>query len=145
MTGRTLLLTALLDGSGGLAGLRTFGAVFGTALAALIDSETVERATDNVVTDTRQILYTAAADEDYGVLLEVVAFTPDVGNDFEAIGEADLSDLTKRGVRLLGRAGHHLEADPTALWAIGQSGRLGLFRLGAASVGDKLIDGGHGV
>ena len=128
-----------------MAGLRTFGTVFGTALAAFIDAETVERTTDDVVSDTGQILYPAAADEDDGVLLEVVAFTADVGNDFEAVGEPDFSDLTKRGVRLLRGAGHHLEADPTALWAIGQSGRLGLFRLGTASFGDKLVNGGHGV
>jgi len=74
-----------------------------------------------------------------------MAFTTDIGNDFKAIGEADFGNLTKRGVWLLRSAGHHLEADPTALGAIGQSGRLGLFRLGAASFGDKLVNGGHGV
>ena len=145
MTGRSLLLAALLDGSGGLAGFRTFGTVFGTALTALINAETVEGTTDDVVADTGQILYPAAADEDDGVLLEVMAFSADVGNDFEAVGEPDFGDLTKRRVRLFRGAGHHLKADPTALWAIGQCGRLGLFRLGTASFGDKLVNGGHGV
>ena len=110
-----------LTGAAGWPGFGRLAPYLERPLAAFVDAEAVEGATDDVVTDTRQILHTAAADEDDGVLLKVVAFTADVGDDFEAVGEADLGDLTKRGVRLLGRAGHHLQADPTALRAIGQS------------------------
>ena len=93
---RRLTLAAFLDRSGGLAWLRTFGTVFGTTLAPFINAETVKGTPDNVVTDTGQILDASATDENDGVLLEVVAFSANVSNDFEAIGETDFSDLAKR-------------------------------------------------
>ena len=96
MIKKPLLLTAFLDGGGRLAGFRTLGTVFGTALAALIDAKTVKGTTDDVVTDTGQILYPTAADEDDGVLLKVVAFPADIGDDLEAVGEPDFGDLAKR-------------------------------------------------
>lgn len=75
-----------------------------------------------MVADTWKVFYPAAANEDDGVFLEVVAFTTDVGDDFEAVGQANLGDFTKRGVRLLGRPGHDLEADAAALRAVDESG-----------------------
>ena len=65
--------------------LRALGAVLGASLLAVLDALGVERAANNVVANTRKILYTTAADEHHGVFLEVVAFAANVRNDFEAI------------------------------------------------------------
>src|SRR5690349_1996947 len=53
--------------------LGALGAVLRTALLAVRDARGVERAADDVVTDARQILHAAAADQHDRVLLEVVA------------------------------------------------------------------------
>src|SRR5690242_12520289 len=85
--------------SGLLGALR---AVLRASLLAVFHALQVERATDDVVTHTRQILYTTAAHEHDRVFLQVVAFAADVRNDFVTVGQAHLGDLTQSGVRLLG-------------------------------------------
>ena len=59
-------------------GLRTLGAVLGTTLAAILHTGGIQSTTDDVVTDTGKVFYTAAANHDDGVFLKVVAFTGDV-------------------------------------------------------------------
>ena len=76
--------------------LRSFGTVFGTSLIATFDTQSIQSTTNNMVTDTWQIFHSATANQDNGVLLEVVTFTTDVGDDFFTIGKTDLSYLTKR-------------------------------------------------
>ena len=75
-----------------------------------------------MVTDTGKILHAAAAHQDNGVLLEVVAFAADVSDDFLTVGETNLGDLAKRGVRLLRGASHHLNANAAALRTIHKGG-----------------------
>jgi hypothetical protein len=75
-----------------------------------------------VVTDTWKVLHPSAANEDDGVFLEVVAFTADVGDDFESVGKANLSHFTESRVWLLGRASHDLKAYSAALRAVHESG-----------------------
>jgi hypothetical protein len=43
--------------------LRQFNTVLGTTLLAILYASAVEAATDDVVTNTREILYTASADK----------------------------------------------------------------------------------
>ena len=52
--------------------LRTLRAVLRTRLLTILDALGVERTTHSVVTDTREILDTTTADQDNGVLLQVV-------------------------------------------------------------------------
>src|SRR4051794_34191743 len=61
----------------------------------------VERAADDVVTHARQILHTAAADEDDRVLLQVVSLARDVRRHFHAVREAHAANLPESRVRLL--------------------------------------------
>jgi hypothetical protein len=91
-------------------------------LTALVDTESIERATNDVVADTRKVFHPTATNEDDGVFLKVVSFTADVGDDFEAVGETHFGHLAERRVRLLRGAGHYLEADSAALWAVHESG-----------------------
>jgi hypothetical protein len=58
-----------------------------------------------VILHTGKVFDPSAADQDNGVLLEVVSLSPDIGDDLESAGEADFCDLTKRRVGLLGSRG----------------------------------------
>ena len=58
------------------------------------------------------------------MLLEIVAFIGDVGDDFVAVGETHFRDLTDGGIGLLGGAGHDLHADSAAKRVTVQSWRL---------------------
>ena len=78
--------------------LGSLGAVLGAGLAAAIDALGIESAADDVVTDTGQVLDTAAANHNDGVLLQVVTDTGNVGGHFVTVGEADTGDLTQINV-----------------------------------------------
>src|SRR3978361_1141658 len=84
-----------------LRSLRTLGAVFRTALLAVLDALGVEHAAQDVVADARQILDAAAADHHHRVLLNVMPPTRNVADDLEAVGQTYLCNLAKRRVRLL--------------------------------------------
>src|SRR5688572_13749724 len=124
--------------------LGTFGAVLGTALAALLDTGAVKRATNRVVAHARQIFDAAATDQHDRVFLQVVAFAADVGNDFEAVGEANLGDFAQRGIRLLRRRGVYARAYPALQRAALQCRNLGFFGPGMPAPAHELIDGCHG-
>src|SRR6267143_5590693 len=126
-----------------LGGLRPLDAIFGAAHAPLFDAAGVQRAANDVVTDAGQIFHPAATHEHNGMLLQVVAFVRNVGNDFEAVREPDFCDFAHRGGWLVGRAGHYLEANAAAERRILQSRRLRLASHSSASLSDELIDGRH--
>lgn len=99
--------------------LRNFGnfwslvTVLASSLPAGFDSGTVQNATDNRIAKT-DILDATAAKQNYGVLLKVVSHSRNVGGDFHAIGQANASNLTDSGVRLLRGLGRNFDAN-TAL------------------------------
>src|SRR5437763_9434864 len=80
-------------------------AVLGAALAAVADAGGVETAPDHLVTEARQVADAAAADQDDGVLLEVVTLAGNVGADFHPVRQPHTGDLSQRRVRLLRRRG----------------------------------------
>ncbi len=98
--------------------LGALGSVFGTSATTTVDSKAVETATNNMITDTREILHTASTHKHNGVLLKVVTLATDIGDHFLAVGEANLGNLAKRRVWLLGGSGHHLHADTATLGTI---------------------------
>ena len=71
-----------------------------------------------MITDTREVTDTTAADEHDGVLLQVVALTRDVSSNFDAVDEANTGNLTKSRVRLLGRGGEDAGADAALLGVV---------------------------
>src|SRR5882672_6562421 len=75
------------------AGLRTLGAVLRAALLTIFHSRSIQRAAHNVITNTRQILHTAAAHQHDRVLLQVMPDSWNVRGDFDCIGQADASHL----------------------------------------------------
>ncbi len=96
-----------------------------------------------MVANTWKVFHTTTTDKDDGVLLEVVTFSADVGDDFVAVGEANFGNLTESGVRLLWRAGVNLETNAAALWAVVQSRRLRLGDCFFTTFADELVNGGH--
>jgi len=65
--------------------LRAFRAVLGTALFAISHTGCIERTAYNVIPDPWQVLYTTAAYKYHGMFLQLMAFTWDVGRDFDAL------------------------------------------------------------
>jgi hypothetical protein len=53
-------------------------------LLTVFNTGTVQRTTNGVITNTRQVLNTTATDQNNRVLLQVVTFTTDVGGDFKS-------------------------------------------------------------
>src|SRR5206468_7063231 len=83
--------------------LRTFGSVLRAALSSILHTDRVEGAANDVIADAGKILHATAADEHHRVLLEVMAHTRDVRDDFGGVREPHLRHLAERGVRLLRR------------------------------------------
>src|ERR1700752_130821 len=57
---------------GRLSGLRLLGAVLRAGLLAVLDACCIERAADHVIVNARQVLDATAANQDHGVLLQVM-------------------------------------------------------------------------
>lgn len=98
-----------------------------------------------MVANAGKVANAAAADEHDRVLLQVVAFTRDVRDDFAAVGQADLGDLAKRRVRLLRGGRVDAGADAALLRVLLHRRDLGLGLLRFAALADQLIDSGHEV
>src|ERR1700736_6710478 len=81
-SGRTSRLTAARRRDMGeplyLSLLRPLGAVFGTALATVLDPLGVQGAANDVVAHARQVLDAAAADQHHRMLLQVMPLAGDV-------------------------------------------------------------------
>ena len=106
----------------------------------------IECTADDVVTNTREVLNTAATDQNNRVLLKVVADTRNVSGSFDSIGKAYSCNFTQRGVWFLWCLGSDCSTYTTFLWRIlvdrfslqgvpsfqkSWSGRLFLYRLSA--------------
>src|SRR5690606_29799815 len=122
---------------------RTLGAVLGTALLAILHAGSVQRTAHGVVTHTRQVLHTTAADQYNAVLLQVVTFTADVGGDFVTVGQAHTADLTQCRVRFLRRGGVHAGAHATTLGAVLQRRNVALLDDALARLTHQLVDSCH--
>src|SRR5690554_455170 len=123
--------------------LRTLGAVLGAGLLALGHAGGVERAAHGVVAHAGEVLDAAAADQHHRVLLQVVAFAADVGDDLVAVGQAHLGDLAQGRVRLLRGGGVDAGAHAATLRAVLQRGRVALVGFRAARLAHQLVDRCH--
>src|SRR5256885_10576484 len=131
-------MTLAISGS-----FRTLRAILRTALLAVLDALGIEDTAEDVVAHAGQVLDAAAADHDHRVLLKVMAFTRDVADHFEAVGQAHLGDLAKRRVRLLRRRGVDARADAALLRRLLQRRHLLARLLYNARLCDQLVDRRH--
>ncbi|SPU71177.1 Uncharacterised protein [Brucella neotomae] len=123
--------------------LRTLCTVLGTALLAVLDTLGIENATDDVVTHTRQVLHTTATDHHDGVLLQVMPFTRDITNDFKAVRQTNLGNLTQSRVRLLRGRRVNAGANAALLRVCLQCRNLIALHRRSARLADKLVYGRH--
>jgi len=127
-----------------LRSLGPLGTVFRTPLLAIIHACGIERAPDDVVTHSRQILDAAAPHEHDRVFLQVMPDSRDVGRDFDAIGQPRPSHLAQRGIGFLGSLRVHANADTALFRASLQRRRLCFRAYFLASVTDQLRKRRHG-
>src|SRR3954471_15136336 len=129
----------------GMSALLLLRTVTAAGLLAVLHALGVERAADDLVADTGEVLHPATADEHDRVLLEVVAHARDVRRDLDAARKAHAGDLAEGGVRLLRGGGVDAGADAAALRRPLQGRRLALRHLVLAALADQLVDSGHRV
>jgi len=126
-----------------LSRLRTLRSVFGSRLFSVFHSLEIKGATDDVVAHTRKVFDSTATDQHHRVLLEVVAFTTDVANDFKPIGETNLRDFSEGRVRLFWGSGVDPGADTTALRARLEGRALAFDDFRGSWLANQLVNGGH--
>ncbi len=121
------------------------GAVFGTALVALLNAGSIQRTANNGVTYTGQVFYTTTAHKHNGVLLQVVSLSRNVGNDLDAIDQTHLGHFPQGGIRLLGRCGIDTGANPALLRTRIERTAFAFVLYLFAAVAYQLINGWHTV
>src|SRR5204863_995209 len=119
------------------------GAVFRTALAAVLHTLGVEHAAKHVIANARKVAHTAAADQHDAVLLEVVALAGNVADHLALVGQADLGHLAQSRVRLLRGRRIDSGADSALLRVLLHRRDLGLGLLRVATLADQLVDRRH--
>src|ERR1051326_3439441 len=129
--------------STGSATFRSLRSVLGATTPASIDAERVKRTTHNVIANPRQIFHAPTAHEHDRVLLQIMPLARNVGNHFLPIRQPHFCHFTKRRVRLLRCARHHLHAHPAPLRTTDQRRRLRFHRPLSASFSNQLINRGH--
>jgi hypothetical protein len=77
------------------------------------------------------------------MLLKVVAFTWDVGNNFTLVGQTDLCNLTQSRVRLFRGRCVNAGTNAALLWVLVHRRDLGLDLLRFTALADQLVNRGH--
>src|SRR3954465_9234426 len=123
--------------------LGPLGAVFGTALLAVLHTLRGEHAAKHMGAHAGQIANAAAADQHHAMLLEVVTLAGNVADRFALVGQADLGHLPERRVRLLRSRRIDTGADAALLRILlhRRDLRFGLLRF--ATLADQLVNRRH--
>src|SRR6476660_4411906 len=95
--------------------LGRLGSVLRPSLFPILYATSIQRATDDVVTNAGKVLDPPAAHQHHRVLLQVMPLTRNVRCHFHLVGQANSGDFPQRGIRLLGRHGLDLGAYATLL------------------------------
>ena len=127
----------------GIAGLRGFGAVFGTGRLAAFHAAGIECAANDVLTHTGKVTDSSAFDQNHRVFLQIVTLAADVSGDFDTVRQADPGDLPHSGVRLFRGSGCDLHANAASLRALHECLGLAFRNFRAAARFHQLINGRH--
>src|SRR5262249_45995674 len=103
-----------------------FRSVLGSPLAALVDADRIKGSANDMVTHARQVFDAAAADQNNGVFLQIVAFAGYIGGYLDAVGQPNTGHLSQGRVRLLRGGRVDADADAAALRTALQSRRRSL-------------------
>ena len=123
--------------------LRPFGAILRSTLLPPLNSYRVERSPNNVISNSRQVLNSTAANQHNRVLLKIVANPRDVRSHLYRISEANAGHLSKRRVGFLRRLSVNTRTDPALLWTRIQRRTGGLVLDLLPSLPDQLIQCRH--
>ena len=127
-----------------------------TTLLPVGNALCIERTADDVITHTRQVAHSSAANQDNGVLLQIVPDSRNIADSLHPIGEFHLGNLTESGVRLFRRGRINLGANASLLRraeiclllrkgveAFLQNRRLRLVLLFLTAIANELIECWH--
>ena len=95
--------------------LWTLGTILGAALCTVGNTGGIQRTTNDVIAHTGKVLHTTTTNKNDTVLLQVVAFSRDVGVDFLLVCQTNTGNLTHCRIRLLGSCRIDTNADATTL------------------------------
>ena len=110
---------------------------------AVRHTQRVERASNDVISDTRKVLHTTPANKHHGVLLQIVPYARDIGSNFHTVCQADTSDFAQGRVRLFGRRRIDTHTNPAFLRAALKCGSTRFFPNFLPSLPYQLVDCGH--
>ena len=127
-----------LGGSGGF-----LGTVTAAGLAAAVNAGSIKGTADDLVTNTREVADTTAANQNDRVFLKFMTLTRDVNGHFFPIGKTDTGDAAECGIRLFGLHRTNKEANAALLRAFLQNNRLAEAVLLLPVLANQLVNGGH--
>jgi hypothetical protein len=93
-----------------------------------------------MITNARKVLNASSANQNHGVLLQVMPNAGNVSGYFYPIGEADAGNLAQSRVRLLWRNGVNTRTDAAALRILLKGRRSRTGPLVFASMSNKLLN-----
>lgn len=96
-----------------------------------------------MVTYSGKVLYSSTADKNNTVLLEIMSFVGNIGDDFYPSGQAYFSDFSDGRIGFLWRTRHHLHTNPAPKGVVFQGWRLAFRPLRFARFAHKLINSRH--
>jgi len=131
-------MTGPPDGS-----FRTLGAIFGTRLLAVFNTLRIEHAAKDMITNAGKIANTSATDQDNTMLLKIVAFARNIGNDLALVGQANLGNFAKSRVWLFRGRGINACANAALLRVSLHRGNFGLRLLRSPALADQLVNRWH--
>ena len=82
--------------------LRKFGTIFASLLTASLNPRTIQHSSDNVISNTRQVLYPSSSYHYHRVLLKIMPYSGDICRYLHTISQSDTSNFSQSRVRLLG-------------------------------------------
>src|SRR5690606_6378417 len=123
--------------------LRTFCTVLRTGLFTVRNAGSIQGTANSVVTNTWQVFYTTTTDQNNTVLLQVVAFTTDVGSNFETIRQTHTAYFTQGRVRLFRSGGIYTGTYATTLRTSLQSRYVTLSHFALTRLTNQLVDCSH--
>ena len=130
---------ALASGSGDL----FLRAIFGAALLASFHTGRIKNAADDMVTNAREVLDAASANQHDRVLLQVVAFSRNIRRDDDTVRKLYTSHLAQGRVRFLRGRSVDTRAHSPTLRASGKRGSCRLVLRRLSSIADELLCGGQ--
>lgn len=124
---------------------RSLCSIFAPLLFSSFHACSIKSSTDDVITNSRQILHPSTTNHHDGVFLEVMTFSRNVSSHFILVRQSNAGYFSHRRIRLLWCGGIHPCTYATALRTGSQSRRLTFVHEFRASFSNKLLNCRHSI